>query len=69
MTQNFCNDPLQYPRYSGMPMAQTIPTHELAIICNGSVPCLMSAMRYDAPIIGISTNESSCWWLSCTLCL
>lgn len=45
---------------SGMPMAQTIPTHELAILCNGSVPCLMSAMRYDAPIIGISTNESSC---------
>ena len=44
---------------SGMPMAQTIPTHELSILCNGSVPCLMAAMRYDAPIISIATNESS----------
>lgn len=43
---------------SGMPMVQTVPANQLAIMSNGSVPTLMSALRYDTPIVGISSNES-----------
>ncbi|MEE0230609.1 MAG: ABC transporter substrate-binding protein [Peptococcaceae bacterium] len=43
---------------SGMPMVQTVPANQLAIMSNGSVPSLMSALRYDTPIVGISSNES-----------
>ena len=43
---------------SGMPMVQTVPANQLAIMSNGSVPTLMSALRYDTPIVGVSSNES-----------
>ncbi len=43
---------------SGMPMVQTVPANQLAIMSNGSVPSLMSALRYDTPIVGVSSNES-----------
>ena len=43
---------------SGMPMVQTVPANQLALMSNGSVPSLMSALRYDTPIVGISSNES-----------
>lgn len=43
---------------SGMPMVQTVPANQLAIMSNGSVPTLMSALRYDTPIVGVSSDES-----------
>lgn len=43
---------------SGMPMVQTVPANQLAIMSNGSVPSLMSALRYDTPIVGVSSDES-----------
>ena len=42
---------------SGMPMIQTVPSNELAVMDTGNVPGLMAALRYDAPIIGIASNE------------
>ncbi len=43
---------------SGMPMIQTVPANQLAVMDVGSVPSLMAALRYDTPIIGIASDES-----------
>lgn len=44
---------------SGMPMVEALASNSWQIGDSGSVPTLMAALRYDAKIVGIASNESS----------